>query len=84
MFIVTDLALFMYILVISLKRVKEKMDGGDGVGMKVLVRDYPQIMVLIAFSFSAVCFLGALCSYHAYIITTNQVSSNIIRDYVFF
>lgn len=73
-FLATDLALFLYILVMSFKRIKQKLHGGDGVGMMVLVRDSPQILVLATFSIAAVCFLGVLCSYHAYIITTNQTA----------
>ncbi|KAL5573333.1 hypothetical protein UlMin_022930 [Ulmus minor] len=72
-FLVSALALFVYILVFCCRRIHHKMVI-SGSGLPSLLAKCPETLALASFSFVATLFLSCLATFHLYLIAINQTA----------
>ncbi|KAK4846452.1 hypothetical protein QYF36_017347 [Acer negundo] len=80
-FVISALIFFMYIFAFSVLRIHQRIEK-DNIGFIGLLKNCPETLALVSFSFAATCFLGGLAVFHAYLIAMNQTAyENFRRRY---
>ncbi|CAM0906034.1 unnamed protein product [Alopecurus aequalis] len=68
------LAFYTYTLAFSVRRIKVQLDAAAGARLLGLLRSWPEMVALAAFSSMAVCLLACLLAYHVFLAAKNQTS----------
>ncbi|CAL1407026.1 unnamed protein product [Linum trigynum] len=78
-FIFSALVFFFYVFAISCWRIHGRMVARQS-GFMGMVKDCPETLALLAFSFAAIWFLGSLAGFHLYLIAVNQTAYENFRQ----
>ncbi|XP_062104670.1 probable protein S-acyltransferase 5 [Humulus lupulus] len=78
-FIISALSFFIYVIYFSCWRIHQKVVK-NGSNLFGLVRNCPETLALVLFSFAAILFLTGLAIYHLYLISTNQTAYENFRQ----
>ena len=70
------LAFYTYTLAFSLRRTRAQLDAAAGAGLLGLLRSWPEMVALAAFSSMAVWLLACLLAYHVFLAAKNQVGDH--------
>lgn len=72
-FVISALVLFAYLFAFSVWRIHAKSKSG----LLGMLKNCPETVALVSFSFAAIWFLAGLAIFHIYLIAVNQVSFTI-------
>ncbi|KAK1566578.1 hypothetical protein Q3G72_001592 [Acer saccharum] len=78
-FVISALIFFMYIFTFSVLRIHQRIKK-DNIGFIGLLKNCPETLALVSFSFAATCFLGGLAVFHVYLIAMNQTAYENFRQ----
>ncbi|KAK3184374.1 hypothetical protein Dsin_031660 [Dipteronia sinensis] len=78
-FVISALIFFMYIFAFSVLRIHQRIEK-DNIGFIGLLKNCPETLALVSFSFAATCFLGGLAVFHVYLIAMNQTAYENFRQ----
>ncbi|KAL5794088.1 hypothetical protein ACOSP7_002682 [Xanthoceras sorbifolium] len=78
-FVISALIFFIYIFAFSVLRIHHRMEK-DGIGFIGMLKNCPETLALVSFSFAATCFLGGLAVFHVYLIAMNQTAYETFRQ----
>jgi palmitoyltransferase ZDHHC9/14/18 len=67
------LAFYTWTLAFSVRRIRVQLDASTGAGLLGLLRSWPEMVALAAFSSMAVWLLACLLAYHVFLAAKNQV-----------
>ncbi|TXG55368.1 hypothetical protein EZV62_020624 [Acer yangbiense] len=78
-FVISAFIFFMYIFAFSVLRIHQRIEK-DNIGFIGLLKNCPETLALVSFSFAATCFLGGLAVFHVYLIAMNQTGYENFRQ----
>jgi hypothetical protein len=70
------LVFYAYTMAFSVRRIIVQLDVAAGAGLLGLLRSWPEMVALAAFSSVAVWLLACLLAYHVFLAAKNQVKSS--------